>query len=73
MNNKIPPCTDCFAYRRNRCIVLIEMVCKTKRCTFYKTRRQFTDDLKKYPLTKDMERKIKYLMGSENECEKSLH
>ena len=63
MNNTIHLCTDCFAYKHNRCIVLTEMVCKTKRCTFYKTRKQFEDDLKKYPLSKEIERKLKYLTG----------
>lgn len=63
MNNTMNPCTDCFAYKHNRCIVLTEMICKTKKCAFYKTHQQFADDLKKYPLSKDMECKLKYLTG----------
>ena len=40
---------DCFAYRTRRCMALTEMLCKTRKCPFYKTRRQFIEDLKKYP------------------------
>ena len=40
---------DCFAFNSRNCRALTEMMCKNGRCSFYKTRRQFEDDLKKYP------------------------
>ena len=30
--------TDCFAYGGTRCRALIEMVCRTGKCPFYKVR-----------------------------------
>lgn len=36
---------DCFAYRvRNYCGVLVEMVCKRRSCSFYKSKQQFNED-----------------------------
>ncbi len=69
MNNKKQPCADCFAYKTNRCIVLTEMICKTKKCSFYKMKQQFVDNLNKYPPSDDMKHRLRYLTGSENECE----
>lgn len=50
---------DCFAYQTRRCMALIEMLCKTRKCPFYKTRRQFIEDLKKYPPPEGMGCNIK--------------
>lgn len=43
---------DCFAYRRARCNVLTEMVCKYGECSFYKTISQDREDRKKYRFDK---------------------
>lgn len=41
---------DCFAYvNEKRCVILSAMMCKSKNCSFYKTREQFRADLQKYP------------------------
>ncbi len=40
-------------------LIGFEMLCKTRKCPFYKTRRQFIEDLKKYPLPEGMHRRIK--------------
>ena len=41
---------DCFAYRSDRyCAALNEVVCKSRECNFYKSRRRYLEDLKKYP------------------------
>lgn len=45
------PKTDCFGFcgpRNKRCSVLIELVCKKRECTFYKTREQYESDRFKY-------------------------
>ena len=42
---------DCFAYRRARCKVLTEMVCKYGPCSFYKTIEQDRKDREKYKFT----------------------
>lgn len=44
------PNIDCFAYNEKlkTCSVLSEMVCKKRKCSFYKTEQQYKDDLKKY-------------------------
>lgn len=52
---------DCFAYQTRRCMALTEMLCKTRKCPFYKTRRQFIEDLKKYPPPEGMHWRIKDL------------
>lgn len=49
MNERIQKCTDCFAYRPKYCTILTEMICKTRKCSFYKTKEQFEEGLKKYP------------------------
>ncbi len=42
---------DCFAYRRARCSVLTEMVCKFGECSFYKTEKQDKADREKYRIS----------------------
>lgn len=59
MENKCQECTNCFAYKKNRCTALIEMICKTRKCSFFKTRRQYVEDLKKYPPPEGLRRNIK--------------
>ena len=54
MNERIQSCTDCFAYKAKYCAVLTEMICKSRKCTFYKTKEQFDEELKKYPPIKKM-------------------
>lgn len=49
MENKIVEQRSCFAYHPKQCRVLTEMLCKKKKCPFFKTREQFIEDLKKYP------------------------
>ena len=39
---------DCFAYRAGECSVLTEMVCRNKRCSFYKSMQKFKDDQERY-------------------------
>ena len=39
----------CFAYKNGECSVLMNMFCAAGRCSFFKTREQYRDDLKKYP------------------------
>lgn len=43
---------DCFAYRKARCSVLTEMVCRYGECSFYKTVCQDYEDRKKYRFDK---------------------
>lgn len=40
---------DCFAYRSGRCAILTERICNRRKCPFYKTRKQYNEDLDKYP------------------------
>lgn len=42
---------DCFAYckEKNGCSILKRLYCKIENCKFYKTKKQFKDDQKKYP------------------------
>ena len=44
---------DCFAYRKSRCRVLTEMVCRFGPCSFYKTAEQDYADRIKYRLDKN--------------------
>ena len=48
--NNLPVKTDCFAYmsKCKQCSVLTELVCRKRKCTFYKTREQFDADRLKY-------------------------
>lgn len=41
---------DCFGYseKGKNCRVLKELVCKNKKCSFYKTQKEFQEGLKKY-------------------------
>lgn len=40
---------NCFAYGYKNCYVLTELVCKKKKCSFFKTKEQYNADLIKYP------------------------
>ncbi len=41
---------DCFAYKTDCCCtVLNELVCAVRKCSFYKTKKQYSADLRKYP------------------------
>lgn len=40
---------DCFAYAFTGCKILYERICDNRNCSFYKTHRQFREDLEKYP------------------------
>ena len=44
---------DCFAYRKARCKVLTDMVCRYDPCSFYKTAEQDRHDREKYKLDKN--------------------
>lgn len=41
---------DCFGYdkQKNNCMALNELYCKREKCGFYKTKKQFEEDRKKY-------------------------
>ena len=39
---------DCFGYKRGTCMVLTELVCGQRECSFYKTQEQFRQDAEKY-------------------------
>lgn len=39
---------DCFGYKvSGYCGVLVEMVCKHRNCSFYKSKQQFKEDAKR--------------------------
>lgn len=40
---------DCFARTETGCIALKKMFCKNGNCPFYKTKKQYKADQKKYP------------------------
>lgn len=40
--------TNCFGYKNNKCVILKEMICKHKKCPFYKTEEQYIADKEKY-------------------------
>lgn len=40
--------TDCFGYKRGTCMVLTDLVCGQRECSFYKTQEQFRRDAEKY-------------------------
>lgn len=49
INTEILTKKDCFAYNRycnkyNKCNILNELVCSERKCSFYKTQKQFIDD-----------------------------
>lgn len=50
---------DCFAYRslNGECRILCETVCKSGKCSFYKTREQFIVDAKRAE-TKNLIREV---------------
>ena len=43
---------DCFAYRgcrsKERCSALNELYCQNEHCTFFKTKEEFNDGVRKY-------------------------
>ncbi len=39
---------DCFA-RVEQCSILKKMLCKNGECPFYKSKKQHSEDIKKYP------------------------
>ena len=39
---------DCFA-RTEQCSILKKMLCKNGDCPFYKSKKQHSEDIKKYP------------------------
>ena len=51
---------DCFAYRKARCKILTDMVCRYGPCSFYKTAEQDRRDREKYKLDKN------YKQGAES-------
>lgn len=46
INTENPTKKDCFAYNHHlcKCNILKELVCSTKKCSFYKTQKQFDED-----------------------------
>lgn len=40
---------NCFAYGRFCCRILTERICDNRECTFFKTHKQYRDDMEKYP------------------------
>lgn len=40
--------TDCFGFRRGECTVLYELVCEQRKCSFYKTCKDYNRDKLKY-------------------------
>lgn len=45
---------DCFGYviSRNECKCLKNLVCRSKKCPFYKSEKQYNEELKKHPIIK---------------------
>lgn len=41
---------DCFGYGtiNNRCMILTDTYCKKEECRFYKTKRQYNQEVNKY-------------------------
>ena len=46
---------DCFARAGKGCSILMKVVCKNGECPFYKTKKQYEEDKKKYPSRKEVE------------------
>ena len=46
------PNRDCFGYKLGTCTVLTELVCAQRKCSFYKTRKEFHSDCRKYRETR---------------------
>ena len=40
---------NCHFHTPKKCRILTEMLCKSGRCGFYKTEKQYQEDLIKYP------------------------
>ncbi len=40
---------DCFARGKGQCGILKETLCKTGKCRFYKSKKQYEADKEKYP------------------------
>ena len=43
---------DCFGYnnRTKKCSVLTETVCRNRKCSFYKTQKEYEEGRRKYPM-----------------------
>lgn len=41
--------SDCFARQGAKCRILTTVLCNNGKCSFYKTKRQYETDLKRYP------------------------
>ena len=41
--------TDCHFHSQKGCKALTQMLCKSGKCNFFKTEKQFQEDLIKYP------------------------
>lgn len=52
---------DCFAYRKARCKILTEMVCRYGPCSFYKTTEQDRRDREKYKFDKNYKQGVEEL------------
>lgn len=59
MENKVVEKRNCFAYQPGYCRALTEKLCKTRKCPFFKTRKQFVDDIIKY--TSNIEEREYYI------------
>ena len=46
--------TDCFAFKNHECTILLEMYCLHGKCSFYKTKEQYEQDLKDHPIQEDI-------------------
>lgn len=48
---------DCFGYRNpERCGAMSEMICKSRNCSFYKTKKQFIKDRVTYDEIKHVDK-----------------
>ena len=43
--------TNCFGFhpKTKECKVMTETICRERECSFFKTQKEYTDGLKKYP------------------------
>ena len=54
---------DCFAYKRNSCKALNDLYCKNGKCPFYKTKKRFDADKKKYNAIAEERKRPKVTCG----------
>lgn len=40
---------DCFAFKDEKCCVLLDLFCAAGKCSFYKTQEEYDEGLRKYP------------------------